>query len=75
MYWEMSSDEDSDDNIKHLLKLNPSKPQKGNKICFMLFCNGYSNIRRILYYILYYYRFESLKDPFNAMHLRVKILI
>jgi len=25
MYWEVSSDNDSDDGIKHLLKLDPSK--------------------------------------------------
>ena len=31
MYWEMSSDEDSDDDIKHLLKLSPSKLQKITK--------------------------------------------
>jgi len=31
MYWEMSSDEDSDDYIKHLLKLNPSKHSKITK--------------------------------------------
>jgi len=28
MYWEMSSDKDSDDGIKHPFKLNPSKLQK-----------------------------------------------
>jgi len=31
MYREMSSDEDSDDAIKHLLKLNPSKLQAATK--------------------------------------------
>jgi len=28
MFWEMSSDEDSDDDIKHLLKLSPYKLRK-----------------------------------------------
>jgi len=28
MYWEMRSDKDSDDGIKHLLKLNASKVTK-----------------------------------------------
>jgi len=38
MYWETSSDEDSDDAIKHLLKLNPSKLYKETKyvLCFIL---------------------------------------
>jgi hypothetical protein len=31
MYWEMSSDEDSDDGIKHLLKQSSSKLQKVTK--------------------------------------------
>jgi len=31
MYWEMSSDEDSDDDIKHLLKLDPYKLKKWTK--------------------------------------------
>jgi len=31
MYWGMSSDEDSDEGIKHLLKLNPSKLQMVTK--------------------------------------------
>jgi len=38
MYWEMSSDENSDDGIKHLLQLNPSKFQKVTKYA-LFFCN------------------------------------
>jgi len=46
MYWEMSSDKDSDgDGIKPLLKLNPSKLQKVTK--YALF---YSSV--IVYLIL-----------------------
>jgi len=40
MYWEMSSDEDRHDNIKHLLKLNPSKLQKVTTyVYFNLLCD------------------------------------
>jgi len=49
----MSSDEDSDDGIKHLLKLklqSSFQAPKGNRIRFILFfCNFYSNIRTFLY--------------------------
>jgi len=36
MYWEMSSNEESDDGIKHLLKLNPCKVQKVTNSSFFI---------------------------------------
>jgi len=45
MYWEISSDEDSEEISA---QTEPSQAPKGNRICLMLFfCNYYSNFSRV----------------------------